>query len=283
MKKIAIIGYGYVGKAMEQFFKDHYEIVVYDPYVNFGKGARGNDPRAITRPNLSSGLQAKKNEVNKCYASFVCVPTPRSEDGSCDVSIVEETLEWLDTEVIVIKSTVEVGTTERLSKQYNRKIVFSPEYVGESTYWTPFNFHTDMKETPFYTFGGDKEECSKVIDLFLPVVGPCKQYNITNSTAAEMAKYMENAFYATKVAFCNELYDICEAVDVDWNEVRELWLSDPRLHRMHTAVFKDNRGFGGKCLPKDIRALVSIAEKNKCNSLLLRGVLSSNDIIRNKK
>jgi UDPglucose 6-dehydrogenase len=283
MKKIAIIGYGYVGKAMEQFFKDHYEIVVYDPYVNFGKGARGNDPRAITRPNLSSGLQAKKNEVNKCYASFVCVPTPRSEDGSCDVSIVEETLEWLDTEVIVIKSTVEVGTTERLSKQYNRKIVFSPEYVGESTYWTPFNFHTDMKETPFYTFGGDKEECSKVIDLFLPVVGPCKQYNITNSTAAEMAKYMENAFYATKVAFCNELYDICEAVDVDWNEVRELWLSDPRLHRMHTAVFKDNRGFGGKCLPKDTRALVSIAEKNKCNSLLLRGVLSSNDIIRNKK
>jgi len=283
VKKIAIIGYGYVGKAMEQFFKDHYEIVVYDPYVNFGKGARGNDPRAITRPNLSSGLQAKKNEVNKCYASFVCVPTPRSEDGSCDVSIVEETLEWLDTEVIVIKSTVEVGTTERLSKQYNRKIVFSPEYVGESTYWTPFNFHTDMKETPFYTFGGDKEECSKVIDLFLPVVGPCKQYNITNSTAAEMAKYMENAFYATKVAFCNELYDICEAVDVDWNEVRELWLSDPRLHRMHTAVFKDNRGFGGKCLPKDTRALVSIAEKNKCNSLLLRGVLSSNDIIRNKK
>lgn len=283
MKKIAIIGYGYVGKAMEQFFKDHYEIVVYDPYVNFGKGARGNDPRAITRPNLSSGLQAKKNEVNKCYASFVCVPTPRSEDGSCDVSIVEETLEWLDTEVIVIKSTVEVGTTERLSKQYNRKIVFSPEYVGESTYWTPFNFHTDMKETPFYTFGGDKEECSKVIDLFLPVVGPCKQYNITNSTAAEMAKYMENAFYATKVAFCNELYDICEAVDVDWNEVRELWLSDPRLHRMHTAVFKDNRGFGGKCLPKDVSALVSIANKNNCNSLLLKGVLSSNKKVRNVK
>jgi UDPglucose 6-dehydrogenase len=259
MKKIAIIGYGYVGKAMDKFFKNHYEVVLYDPFL---------------------GYETTKDDVNQCHVSFICVPTPRSEDGSCDVSIVEGVLEWLDTEIIVIKSTVEVGTTERLSKQYNRKIVFSPEYVGESTYWTPFNFHTDMKETPFYTFGGDKEECSKVIDLFLPVVGPCKQYNISDSTTAEMAKYMENAFYATKVAFCNELYDICESVDVDWNEVRELWLADPRLHRMHTAVFKDNRGFGGKCLPKDVRALVSMAEKNNCNSLLLKGVLSSNNKVR---
>ena len=261
MRKIAIIGHGYVGKAMEQFFKDHYELVIYDPFL---------------------GYETTEDDVNQCHASFVCVPTPRGEGGSCDVSIVEGVLEWLDTEIIVIKSTVEVGTTERLSKQYNRKIVFSPEYVGESTYWTPFNFHTDMKETPFYTFGGDRKECSKVVDLVVVVTGPCKRYNITDSTTAEMAKYMENAFYATKVAFCNELYDICESVDVDWNEVRELWLSDPRLHRMHTAVFKDNRGFGGKCLPKDVRALVSIAEKNNCNSLLLKGVLSSNKKVRNE-
>ena len=176
MKKIAIIGHGYVGKAMEQFIKDHYELVIYDPFL---------------------GYETTEDDVNLCHASFVCVPTPRGEGGSCDVSIVEGVLEWLDTEIIVIKSTVEVGTTERLSKQYNRKIVFSPEYVGESTYWTPFNFHTDMKETPFYTFGGDRKECSKVVDLVVVVTGPCKRYNITDSTTAEMAKYMENAFYAT--------------------------------------------------------------------------------------
>ena len=262
MRKIAIIGHGYVGKAMEQFFKDHYELVIYDPFL---------------------GYETTEDDVNQCHASFVCVPTPRGEGGSCDVSIVEGVLEWLDTEIIVIKSTVEVGTTKRLSKQYNREIVFSPEYIGESTYWTPFKFHQNMKETPFYTFGGNKETCSKVIDLFLPITGPCKRYITSDSTTAEMAKYMENAFYATKIAFCNELHDICEASDVDWNEVRELWLADPRIHPMHTAVFKDDRGFGGKCLPKDIRALISTAEKNNCNSLLLKGVLSSNDIIRNKK
>jgi len=261
MRKIAIIGHGYVGKAMENFFKEHYELVLYDP---------------------PAGYSTTKEDVNECYASFVCVPTPRGEDGSCDVSYVEDIIKWVNTEVIIIKSTVEVGTTQRLSEEYNKNIVFSPEYVGESTYWTPFNFHHDMKETPFYTFGGDNKECSKVVDLFLPVTGPCKQYNITDSTTAEMAKYMENAFYATKVAFCNELYDICELVGVDWNRARELWLSDPRLHRMHTAVFKDNRGFGGKCLPKDTNALVRIAEKSGANSYLLQGVLNSNDVVRKK-
>ena len=264
--KVAIIGYGYVGKAMYKFFKNHYEMKVYDPF--------------IPEEDSPVGHTSNKSEINDCCISFICVPTPMSDDGSCDTSLVEETMEWLDTESIVIKSTVAVGTTARLSKRYNRNIVFSPEYVGESTYWTPFNFHHDMKETPFYTFGGDKKECSKVIDVFLPVVGPCKKYNYTDSTTAEMAKYMENAFYATKVAFCNELYDICSNVGVDWNEVRELWTTDPRLHRMHTAVFKNNRGFGGKCLPKDTNALVKIAEKNGSSAHLLKGVLESNQEVR---
>tara|TARA_R110002020_G_scaffold351859_1_gene565050 strand:- start:8 stop:799 length:792 start_codon:yes stop_codon:yes gene_type:complete len=259
MKKIAIIGHGYVGKAMERFFKEHYETVNYDP---------------------PAGYKITKDDVNECYATFVCVPTQKNEDGSCDVSIVEETLEWLDTEIIVIKSTVAVGTTERLSKQYNKEIIFSPEYIGESTYWSPFTFDADMKETPFYIFGGDKDVCSRVVDLYLPVTGPCKRYIISDSTTAEMAKYMENAFYATKIAFCNELYDICKASDVDWNEVRELWLADPRINPMHTAVFKDKRGFGGKCLPKDISALSKIADKVGVQSDLLKGVLSSNSKVR---
>ena len=260
-QKIAIIGYGYVGKAMKKFFENHYELVIYDP---------------------PAGYKTTKDEVNECDVTFVCVPTPKSEDGSCDISIVEESVRWVDTELIIIKSTVEVGTTKRLSKKFNKDLVFSPEYIGESTYWTPFKFHQNMKETPFYTFGGNKETCSKVIDLFLPVTGPCKRYITTDCTSAEMAKYMENAFYATKIAFCNELYDICKASGVDWHEVRELWLADPRINPMHTAVFKEKRGFGGKCLPKDTLALSKIAKKNGVQSDLLKGVLSSNSKVRGK-
>ena len=70
------------------------------------------------------------NSITNCNVSFVCVPTPRGEDGSCDVSMVEEVIEWLDTDIIVIKSTVAVGTTEMLNKKYNKNIVFSPEYIG---------------------------------------------------------------------------------------------------------------------------------------------------------
>ena len=95
-----------------------------------------------------------------------------------------------------------------------------------------------------------------------------------------MAKYMENAFYATKVAFCNELYDICDAVNVDWNEVRELWLSDPRLHRMHTAVFKGKRGFGGKCLPKDTLALKNFAKSLGVDYEILNAIQNDNSRLR---
>ena len=257
--KIGIVGCGHVGKAMAQFFESHYHVIKYDPTLKDS---------------------ATKKEINKCDFSFVCVPTPRDKDGSCDTSIVEETIKWLSTKTIVIKSTISVGTTDYLVQKYNKDIIFSPEHIGESTYWTPYKFHSDMVETPFFIFGGDKKICSRVVDLFLPVTGPCKKYTITDSKSAEMSKYIRNVFYATKVAFCNEMYDICEQTKVDWNVVRELWLLDPRLHEMHTAVFKDNRGFGGKCFPKDISALLAIAENN---APLLRGVIDSNDKVRKQK
>tara|TARA_Y100001951_G_C11254419_1_gene248492 strand:+ start:128 stop:958 length:831 start_codon:yes stop_codon:yes gene_type:complete len=270
-KKIAIIGYGYVGKGMSNFFKGYYETIVYDPYLA--------ERRLV--PSVS------KKQVNSCYASFICVPTTMNEDGSCDISVVEEIMSWLDTELIVIKSTVAVGTTEKLAKRYGThsedgttNVIFSPEYIGESTYWTPYTFHKDMRETPFYAFGGDEVTCNKAIELFLPVAGPCKTYHITDSKTAEMAKYVENTFYATKIAFCNEIYDVCESMDIHYNQVRELWLLDPRLNKMHTAVFKDNRGFGGKCLPKDTSAMVKMAEKAGVEPHLLKGVLSANKRVR---
>lgn len=259
--KVGIIGYGYVGKALHNFFKNHYEVFIYDPFIE--------------KSNT-------KEELNNTDVVFISVPTPRAEDGRCDISIVEESIKWLDVDIMVIKSTVEIGTTDMLIEKYNKKIVFSPEYIGESTYWSPYDFHTDMKETPFFIFGGERDICNRVIDLFLPVTGPCKRYIISDSKTAEMAKYMENSFYATKITFCNEMYDICESLGIEWNEARELWLADPRINPMHTAVFKDKRGFGGKCLPKDISALNHISKQNNLPSKLLEGVIKSNNYFLSK-
>jgi len=256
--KIGIVGYGYVGRAMHHFFRDHYEVALHDPNVS---------------------VETSLDDVNECDIAFVCVPTPMGRDRSCDTSIVEEVIESLETDLIVIKSTVAVGTTDKLKEKYSKRIVFSPEYCGESSYWSPYSFHTKIVDTPFFTFGGDPEDTSECIDYYLPVAGPTKTYHQTTSQAAEMAKYMENAFYAAKIAFCNEMYSICESVGVDWNAVREAWLLDPRINPMHTAVFKNKRGYKGKCLPKDINELIALAESVGVVPHLLEGVEKSNKAI----
>lgn len=259
VKKIGLIGRGYVGKAMHNFFKDHYEVLVYDPQYEF----------SVT-----------KEEINKCDLGVVCVPTPMADNKSCDLSIVEETLEWLETPLILIKSTVEVGTTDNLKEKTGKRIVFSPEFCGESTYWSPYLFDTDVKETPWFIFGGEKEDTTKLIDVYMKITGPTKVYRQTNARTAELTKYVENCFYATKVLYCYEIANICKLLDVDYNEMRDLWLLDPRINKMHTAVFDANkRPFGGKCFPKDLNAMVAFAEKFGYSANLLKEVLDSNDRI----
>ena len=118
-------------------------------------------------------------------------------------------------------------------------------------------------EEPFVIFGGDSEDTQKMVDIFQPIKGPLCKYIQCSAIEAELTKYLDNSFFATKVAFFNEFFDICEKVGVSYDRVRELFLNDPRVNRFHTSVFKDGkRGFGGKCFPKDILALVKFAEKN---------------------
>lgn len=266
-KRIGIIGYGYVGKAMARLFEKNYSVCVYDTSSG-------------VKPESDLHKFVGRDEINQCDLGVICVPTPRGERGECDISYVEDVLSWLATPHTLLKSTVSVGTTEALCKKFKRKIVFSPEYCGESTYWTPYAFHTDIKETPFFIFGGDRKECSKMVDFFMPVTGPTKTYRMTDSRTAEMVKYMENTFYATKIAFCYEIDQICRVMGVDYNEARDLWLLDPRINPMHTAVFETNdRPFSGKCLPKDLSALVSSSQGEGYDASLLREVLSTNDRI----
>ena len=259
---IGIIGYGYVGKAMYNFFKNHYKVLIYDPFIT----------ETVT-----------KQEINeKCQYAFICVPTQPLETGQCDISLVEQSVEWLTVPTIIIKSTVEIGTTKRLVEKYNKNIVFSPEYCGENKYWSPFKFHNDVKETPFFIFGGNDRTCNDLIDLYMPIVGPHKTYRVTDSVTAETVKYLENSFYATKVAFCNEMFDLCKKSNIEYNTVRELWLLDPRMNKSFTSVFPNNRGFGGKCFPKDTNALLYYANKVGVKLNILQSACDSNKTLINK-
>ena len=255
-KTIIIYGHGYVGNAMENLLKKHYHVTISDPKYN----------------------EPLKTEIDNYDLAIVCVPTPMKEGtNECDIRIVENVIRDIKSDLILIKSTVEIGTTDRLKKKYKKRIVFSPEYCGESSYWTPHQFHTKIVETPFFIFGGDKEDTSVMVDYFMPVCGPTKRYIQTDAKTAELVKYMENTFYAMKIAYCYEIYEICQKLGIDYNEVRELWVTDPRINSMHTSIFPENIfPFAGKCLPKDLNGLIQLAEKIGYEPKLLKEVWDSN-------
>lgn len=262
-KNVSVVGYGYVGKAMVQMLKDHFNVLVYDP----GYSVKDN------YENIQFCSSIEDLQIGEL--GIICVPTPQATDGHCDSTAVEESVKKLNTPVIMVKSTVSPGTTEKLKKETGKRIVFSPEYVGESKYYNPY-FNNDMKAVPFFIIGGDNEDCNYVLKYIVDILGPTKQYYKTTSLNAEVIKYMENSYFAMKVTFANEFYNICQALGADWYSVREGWLLDPRVERMHTAVFPEKRGFGGKCLPKDTSGIVFAANKAGYRPEFMEAMINSN-------
>jgi UDPglucose 6-dehydrogenase len=244
---IGIIGAGFVGQAMFKLFGG---CPVYDP-------ARG---------------LTDQDAINRCRFAFVCVPTPTAQDGSCDTSIVEEVIEWCESEIIVIRSTVAPGTTDRLREKTGKRIVFQPEYIGE----TVAHPLIDHQAQGFSVLGGPIEDTSPVADLYKGRFHAAHRFHFSSAICAELTKYMENAFYAVKVTFCNEFFDIARSFGVDFNELRETWLADPRISRDHTFVYPDNRGFSGKCLPKDTSAIIAASQERGVMPRLLESVMEIN-------
>ncbi len=220
-----------------------------------------------------------QERVNNCDLVVVCVPTLQKKDGSADTSIVDSTIAWLETPRILIKSTVPPGTTKRLAKEWGKSIAFSPEYMGEGGYFTPFWKYPDPKEMKmhsFQIFGGPRGLTKDLVDIFIRKMGPHVDFYQTDSTSAEVVKYMENSWGAMKVIFGNEWYDICEAHGVDYREVREMWAADSRVEKMHTAVFPHSRGYGGKCFPKDIEAIVKATNDKGYKPKIMEMVIERN-------
>lgn len=208
-------------------------------------------------------------------AAFICVPTSEGADGSCDTSIVEDVMSWLEAKVIIIRSTVPVGFTDSQTSKWGKRVVFQPEYYGE-TVAHPF---ADPHARNWLTFGGEREAVKLAIQVYQTVCNAQVKLVMTDARTAELAKYMENCYLAMKVTFCNEFYDIAQGLGVDYNEVREVWLEDPRIGRSHTFVYENNRGFAGKCLPKDLNAMVHQAKALGINADLLQAVRTRNQAL----
>jgi len=244
MQKVAIIGYGVVGKAMHKIFPEAY---IYDKNIGTKEG------------------------VNGCDLSIICVPTPQAEDGSVDTSIVRDVLYWIKTPLVLIKSTVPPGFSEK------HDVNFSPEYIGESKYQiTPWKYmdKDDPRLHDFLIVGGRHAE--RIAEIFQEKLGPEKTYYLCSATEAEIIKYMENSYFAMKVMWANEFKELCSRVGASYMKCREGWALDNRVDKMHTSVFKQ-KGFSGKCYPKDVSGIIKFAESVGVDMSVLKAVYNKNE------
>lgn len=245
----AIIGYGWVGKAMHTLFPD---AVVFDRYV---------EP------------SASKEAVNKCDVAFVGVPTPVIGEGKLDTSIVEEVIAWCECSLIVIRSTVNPGDCDRWAEKYSKNIIMQPEYLGE----TVNHPMTDQKERPFLVIGGSPDNRKKLIDLYTTAYNANVSIRQVSLLEAEVIKLTENRAISWKVAQCQELYDVCQIAGVDYYTVRDaVYGDDPRFNLWWTFVFPDQRGFNSKCIPKDVYAWCAWAESLGYDPKITRALLGKN-------
>lgn len=217
--------------------------------------------------------------LRSCLFVVICVGTPSDGAGSADVSEVIDAVERVPAQHVLVKSTVPPGTIEEIVAKTGKEVCYWPEYVGESNYYNPY-FANAIEEVPFVILGGEPPVRRWFLDQLQAVLGPTKHYFQCSAREAEIIKYTENAYFATKITFVNEMRRLCDACGADWHTVREGWLLDPRVERMHTAAFESSPGFDGKCLPKDLDALVSAARQAGYTPSLLEQVAESNRRLR---
>lgn len=273
--KVAIIGNGWVGKAMQELF-----------------------PQALTYVRDMTGLDeekftAHKERINECDIAFICVPTPNHNypkqyrhgdkeyketapgEGDLDVSAVEECIAWCECPIIVIRSTVNPGDCDRWQRMYPEKnILFQPEYLGE----TPAHPLLDTTKTPFIIIGADNNEYARpLINLYTQVYNANVSIRIVKLLEAEIIKLSENRAISFKVAQCQELYDVCEAAGVDYYVIRDaVYGDDPRFNLWWTFVYPEKRGMNSKCIPKDVYAWCAWAESIGYEPDITRAILRKN-------
>ena len=223
--------------------------------------------------NLANEIQNLKPETYDKYKdidtrtkehydiAFVCVDTPNSDEAVCDATEVVNAIEENDADIYVIKSTILPHSTEKIVEQTGKQVVFSPEYYGATQHNNNFDFD-------FTILGGEKEVCQKVIQVLQTVYDGRHTFRIVDSNTAEIVKYMENCWLATKVSFCSQFYQIAKKHGVSYEELRELFILDPRVNPSHTFIFDEHPFWESHCLDKDVRAIAESEDADFIKNLI---------------
>lgn len=251
--RAAVIGLGVVGKAQLRLLGDMVH-AVYDP--------------------LETGGPYPFSRVAECDFAVVCVGTPQGDDGSADLSFLREALGRIPPEMpVMIRSTIPPGTMATLERA-RPLVVHVPEFLNER----PDGAWRESSSVPFMILGGQPA----ARDFFLPVLAKVTSapVHVCSGLEAELVKYTANCFLAAKVTFVNEMARICQAAGADWDQVREGWLRDPRAGESHTRV--EGPGFGGRCFPKDLAALIYASRDAGYEPVFLEAVQDANARFRDR-
>lgn len=260
MTTIGIIGQGFVGSAIAKAFStvDSIKIKTFDKNQKIQQTCKSID-------------EFFTHDGEHCEFVFICVPTPMNDDGTCDTFIVEKVIKLIDQKIhqqttLIIKSTIPPGTTDKFQNDYeNIKIVFNPEFLNARS------AYEDFMSQDHVVLGGNADACYHVKTLFKKLL-PNAEYCICDAKTAETVKYVKNAFFATKVSFANEMYQICQKLGIDYDHMISIAKHDDRMGWEHWKVpgptlgegpyaGQQMFGFGGPCLPKDIQAFQQLAIK----------------------
>jgi nucleotide sugar dehydrogenase len=265
--KIGIIGNGFVGNAINKGFGNYYDVIVYDV-------------------DETKSTNTLKEVINRDVV-FVCLPTPMYKNTfDCDLSYIYGffntviTHDYNPNTVFVIKSTVPIGTTEKLCEKFNPlKIVHSPEFLTART--ALIDFITPTKNI----VGGKEENGIKIVEQLYLQRFPGVPCNLMSSDESEFVKYFLNTFFATKISFFNEMYILVEKMGLSWSTILKNVLSDGRVAIDHYQVpgHDGDFGFGGTCFPKDINAFIKTFKENEIEPLILQAAWNRNLIVRKNK
>lgn len=241
MKTVAIVGYGVVGKAYHKVFKD---AIIYDPYQPEGKGTT-------------------KEDVNKCDVAVVAVFTPHNDDGTLDISIVEEVVSWIECPLIIIKSALHPGTVDMLVEKTGKRIAISVEYVGEGNYPVHFWKYPDQEDPrkhQMLVVGGEDDVAEEAIQVLWRYLSPDIKIHKVTALEAEIVKLVENSYPAMKVTFMNAMLTVAKKSGSSFVRLHQAWNSDPRTDSMHVRAVEFERGWTSKCWDKDVPALAEYAK-----------------------
>ncbi|MEX1071081.1 MAG: UDP-glucose/GDP-mannose dehydrogenase family protein [Anaerolineales bacterium] len=294
MRKISVVGVGYVGLVTAACFSDlGNQVIALDVDEKRVAGLKRNEMpiyepglEEVVKRNVQAGrlsfTTSYKEALQDCEFVFICVGTPSGVDGDADMKYVESAArsiaEHMHAPVVVVnKSTVPVGTGDWVAeiirdaqpKPIDFWVVSCPEFLREGEAIKDFM-------SPHRTVLGSlsREAADKVAQLHLPLRSPIV---ITDLRTAEMIKYASNAFLATKISFINEIADICESLGADVKEVAAGMGFDPRIGKH---FLEAGLGYGGSCFPKDVKALTFMAEEMGHSANILNSVMQVNGLRR---